>query len=263
LTTHAGPQPQESSFTRWWRDATAIVTGGGRGIGLEIAREFVGRGAHVVIAERDKALGQTAVAAIDGVVGSCRAVECDVTESGQVDEMVQQTVAERGRLDIVVNNAGITRTNMLWNLTDDEWSAVLDTNLKSQFLVMRAAVRSSMRDHGGAIVNIASIAGLRGSVGQVNYAAAKAGVVGLTKSGALELGRFGVRVNAVAPGTIQTEMTAPILANEKLRPRIDAEVLLGRLGRVDDIARAVAFLAGPEADWITGKVLTVDGGAYN
>jgi 3-oxoacyl-[acyl-carrier protein] reductase len=152
---------------------------------------------------------------------------------------------------------------MLWNLTDEEWSAVLDTNLKSQFFVMRAAVQEWMREHGGSIVNISSTAGLRGSIGQVNYAAAKAGVLGLTKSGALELGRFGVRVNAIAPGTIQTEMTAPILANTKLRAKLDSEIRLGRLGTVDDIAQAVAFLAGPDASWITGKVLTVDGGAYN
>jgi 3-oxoacyl-[acyl-carrier protein] reductase len=216
-----------------------------------------------VLAEFDEGRGREAEAVVAAAGGSCRAVVCDVTESAQVDQLVRDTVADRGRLDIVVNNAGITRTNMLWNLTDEEWSAVLDTNLKSQFFVMRAAVQEWMREHGGSIVNISSTAGLRGSIGQVNYAAAKAGVLGLTKSGALELGRFGVRVNAIAPGTIQTEMTAPILANTKLRAKLDSEIRLGRLGTVDDIAQAVAFLAGPDASWITGKVLTVDGGAYN
>jgi 3-oxoacyl-[acyl-carrier protein] reductase len=258
-TTHSNGSPGAD----WWPQVTAIVTGAGRGIGHGIAEEFARRGAHVVVAEFDKGRGREAEAAVAAVGGSCRAVVCDVTESAQVDQLVRDTVADRGRLDIVVNNAGITRTNMLWNLTDEEWSAVLDTNLKSQFFMMRAAVREWMRDHGGSMVNISSIAGLRGSIGQVNYAAAKAGVIGLTKSGALELGRYGVRVNAVAPGTTETEMTAPILSKEKLRAKLESEVVLGRLGTVADIARAVAFLAGPEASWITGKVLTVDGGAYN
>jgi 3-oxoacyl-[acyl-carrier protein] reductase len=261
--TRTDATQQSVDSAAWWREATAFVTGAGQGIGQAIASHLASLGAHVVVAERDPDRGARTAEEICAAGGSARAIPCDVSSSAEVDAAVRSALEERGRLDVVVNNAGITRTNMLWNLTDEEWDAVIDTNLTSQFYVIRAATRAWMKEHGGAIVNISSIGGLRGSVGQVNYAAAKAGVVGLTKSAARELGRYGVRVNAIAPGTVETPMTENILSNQKLAAQIRGEVLLGRLGMGSDIAAAVAFLAGPEASWITGKVLVVDGGAYN
>ena len=247
----------------FWRGATAIVTGAGQGIGLGIATALASRGAHVVLADVNAAEGEKAAASLNGGPGSARFARCDVSVSTEVDRLVAETVADRRRLDVVVNNAGVVRAAMLWNLTDEQWSTVLNTNLSSMFYMVRAAARAWMMDHGGAIVNVSSIGGLRGSIGQINYASAKAGVIGLTKAAALELGKHGVRVNAIAPGTTDTPMTKTIMETEKLRERFQKEIPLGRFGTVADIGAAVAFLAGPDASWVTGKVLTVDGGAYN
>ena len=259
----AGSAAATQDLASFWSQAVAVVTGAGQGIGFGIAKAMAERGATVVLAERDRAGGEKAAASLKGTRGKVEFGECDVSKSDQVNRLVQDTVARHGRLDVVVNNAGIVRANMLWNLTDDEWQAVLSTNLSSQFYMIRAAAKAWMMDHGGAIVNISSIGGLRGSIGQINYASAKAGVVGLTKAAALELGRYGVRVNAVAPGTTDTPMTSTLMETEKLRERFRKEIPLGRFGLPQDIASAVTFLAGPEASWITGKVITVDGGAYN
>ncbi len=247
----------------FWSSAVVIVTGAGQGIGFGIARAMAARGATVVLAERDAATGAKAAELLKDAPGKAHFAACDVSDSKQVDQLVEKALADFGRLDVVVNNAGIVRANMLWNLTDEQWNAVIATNLSSQFFMIRAAARSWMKDNGGAIVNMSSIGGLRGSIGQINYAAAKAGVVGLTKAAALELGSYGVRVNAIAPGTTETPMTKTIMETDKLRERFRKEIPLGRFGKPGDIAAAAVFLAGPEASWITGKVLTVDGGAYN
>jgi 3-oxoacyl-[acyl-carrier protein] reductase len=247
----------------WNSDATAVVTGAGQGIGLSIAREFAQRGAHAVVIERDPELAEAAAKSIVDAGNSASFVVCDVSSSAAVDEMAQRVLSERGRVDVLVNNAGIVRAAMLWDLTDEQWNAVINTNLSSQFFTIRAFVRGWMKENGGAIVNVSSIGGLRGSVGQINYASAKSGVLGLTKAAALELGRYGVRVNAVAPGTTKTPMTTKLMETPKLHDKFIAEIPLGRFGEPEDIARAVAFLASDEAGWITGKILTVDGGAYN
>lgn len=247
----------------YWRNAVAIVTGSGQGIGLGIAGDLAARGATVVLAEYNRSVGEAAAASIREQGLSATFVQCDVSQSTEVDDLVARTVRDFGKVSIAVNNAGIVRANMLWNLTDAEWNAVIATNMSSQFFLVRAVAKAWMIENGGAIVNVSSIGGLRGSVGQINYATAKAGVVGLTKAAALELGRYGVRVNAVAPGTTDTPMTKTIMETDKLRERFQKEIPLGRFGQPQDVARAVAFLVGPESDWISGKVLIVDGGAYN
>jgi 3-oxoacyl-[acyl-carrier protein] reductase len=247
----------------WNDDTTVIVTGSGQGIGRGIAAEFARRGAHVVVVERDPALAEESVKFIADLGGSASFVVCDVSSSTSVDEMTQAVIEKRGRIDVLVNNAGISRPAMLWDLTDEQWHAVLNTNLSSQFFTIRAVVRAWMKENGGAIVNISSLAGLRGSIGQINYAAAKSGVIGVTKAAALELARYGVRVNGVAPGLTLTPMTQKIMDTPKLHDRYVGEIPLGRIGEPEDIARAVAFLASEDAGWITGKILTVDGGAYN
>jgi len=262
MSESSNPMRPEDSAA-FWRNATAVVTGAGQGIGFGIAEALASRGAHVVLGERDKETGARAAERLNAGPGSARAVECDVAQSASVDALVASAMDERGKIDVLVNNAGIVRAAMLWNLTDEDWANVVSVHLSGMFFSIRAVARAWMREHGGAIVNITSIGGLRGSIGQVNYAAAKAGVVGLTKAAALELAKSGVRVNAVAPGVIRTNMTRTIMKTEKLRERFEKEIPLGRFGEPRDVASAVAFLAGPESAWITGKVLVVDGGAYN
>jgi 3-oxoacyl-[acyl-carrier protein] reductase len=247
----------------WCSGKTVLVTGAGRGIGLEIARKFGRLGAHVVIAELSNVAAQAAAGIIRSDGGKATAQPCDVGDADAVENLVATTLAALGPIAVLVNNAGIMRARMLWNMSIDAWDEVVRTNLTGQFLTTRAVVRASMREHGGAIINVASIVGLRGTIGQVNYAAAKAGVVGLTKSSALELGRFGIRVNAVAPGLIETEMTREAFENKEMQKKYADEVVLGRFGQPDDVANAVVFLASPESSWITGKVLAIDGGAYN
>jgi 3-oxoacyl-[acyl-carrier protein] reductase len=234
----------------------ALVTGGSRGIGLAIARELASAGARVAVVARDGARAEAAAAELPG--DGHRGYACDVASSEACNALVKQVEADFGGLDVLVNNAGVTRDNVLMRIKDEDWDAVLDTNLRGAFNLMRAASRGMMKKRSGRIVNISSVVGVTGNAGQANYAASKAGLIGMTKSVAKELAGRGVLVNAVAPGYIETDMTAEL--PEAARTALMGGIALGRLGKPEDIAPAVRFLAGPGASYITGQVLVVDGG---
>ena len=239
-------------------EKTAIVTGASQGLGKAVALTLAANGARVACVARnvDK-LNQT-VQQIQEAGGEAEAFACDVTERESVDELVDQVVEQWEKLDILVNNAGITRDTLLPRMSDDEWDAVINTNLRGCFLFSRAASRYMMRARYGRIINMSSVSGIIGNPGQTNYSASKAGLIGLTRSLSRELAGRKVTVNAVAPGFIESEMTAALgdMIIEEAKKRIPAR----RLGTADDVAAAVLFLAGDAASYITGHVLTVDGG---
>jgi 3-oxoacyl-[acyl-carrier protein] reductase len=238
----------------------ALVTGGGRGIGRAIALRLARDGIAVAVNYRGNAeAAAETVGRIEAGGGRAVALPADVAASGEAAKLVADTVARLGRLDILVNNAGITRDNLAMRLSEDDWDAVLATNLKGAFLCAKAALRPLLKAReAGRIISISSVVGRAGNAGQANYAAAKAGLLGLTKSLAREVASRGITVNAVAPGFIATDMTAalPAAAQEAALQAIP----LGRLGDPEDVAEAVAFLASPAARYITGQVLSVDGG---
>ena len=237
----------------------ALVTGGSRGIGLAIAGELAGVGARVAVLGRDGERAREAAAGLPTVsTGEHRGFSCDVADAGEVAETVEAVVGELGGVSILVNNAGITRDNILLRLKDEDWDEVMRVNLKGAFNLTRALARQMMKRRDGVIVNITSVVGLMGNAGQSNYAASKAGLVGFTKSVARELASRNVRCNAVAPGYVRTDMTATL--TEDQTEALMENIPLGRLGEPEDIAGVVRFLAGPAARYITGQVLTVDGG---
>lgn len=238
---------------------TALVTGGSRGIGRAISLELAARGAAVFVNYRQSAEAAERVAAeIRGAGGQATAVQADVQSADDVTALFKQITSAAGTLDILVNNAGMTRDNVIMMMKPDDFDQVLATNLRSCWLCCKAAARIMMRKRTGAIINITSVVGIAGNGGQTNYAASKAGIIGLTKSLAKELAARGVRVNAVAPGFVDTDMTAD-LSDELKGAAIDA-IPLGRMGAPEDIAKAVAFLASTDASYITGQTLVVDGG---
>lgn len=234
----------------------AVVTGSSRGIGRSIAERLAREGARVVVTGRSAASAEAAAAELPG--GEHLGAACDVADAEAVAGLVKRVESELGSLDVLVNNAGITADNIMLRLGDDDWDRVLDTNLKGAFLMIRAAARGMMKRRAGRIINITSVVGLTGNRGQVNYAASKAGLVGLTKSVAKELASRGVLCNAVAPGFIETDMTADM--TDAARDALNQQIALGRLGSPEDVAGVVAFLAGPDASYMTGQVVIVDGG---
>lgn len=238
---------------------TAVVTGGSRGIGRAVCLELAKGGANVVLcyAGNETAANDTA-AACEALGARALAVRCNVAEADEVKALMDAAVQAFGRIDVLVNNAGITRDGLLLTMKDEDFNAVIDTNLKGTFLCMKAVSRLMMRQRYGRIVNLSSVVGLRGNAGQVNYAASKAGVVGMTKSLAKELASRGVTVNAVAPGFIETDMTAAM--TDAAKTATLASIPMQKLRAPEDVARAVAFLASDEAAYITGQVLAVDGG---
>lgn len=234
----------------------AVVTGGNRGIGHAISESLAEAGARVAVIARSAERASDAAAALPGAGHAGFA--CDVADAESVDAVVKAVEQQFGSLDILVNNAGVTDDNLLLRLSDDAWDRVLDTNLKGAFHTIRAATRGMMRRRDGRIINLASVVGISGNKGQANYAASKAGLIGLTRSVARELASRNILCNAVAPGFIETEMTDAMTADAR-EATID-RIALGRLGKPQDIASVVRFLAGPGAAYITGQVVVVDGG---
>ncbi|MEK4220927.1 3-oxoacyl-[acyl-carrier-protein] reductase [Bacillus sp. FSL W8-0116] len=237
----------------------ALVTGASRGIGREIALEFAREGADVAVnyagseekarevAEEIKAMGRKALL-----------VQCDVSDSQSVQDMIKSVVDYFGGLDILVNNAGITRDNLILRMKEEEWDAVINTNLKGVFLCTKAAARAMMKKRSGRIINISSIVGITGNPGQANYVAAKSGVIGLTKTTAKEFASRGITVNAIAPGFISTDMTENL--PEEVKEAMIKQVPLARIGEPKEIARVALFLASPDSSYMTGQILRVDGG---
>jgi 3-oxoacyl-[acyl-carrier protein] reductase len=232
----------------------ALVTGGSRGIGAAISRELAQAGAKVAVNYRS---GQEAAEATAGEIGGL-AVQADVSSPEEAQALVERVEGELGHVDSLVNNAGVTRDTLIARMSDEDWEVVVDTNLRGTFNTCRAVARKMLRRKTGSIVNLSSVVGVHGNPGQANYAASKAGIIGLTKALARELGSRGVRVNAIAPGYIATELTDVL--NEQQRGLILQNTPLGRLGEPEDVAGAVRFLCSDEAAFITGEVLLVDGG---
>ena len=237
----------------------ALVTGSARGIGRAIALKLADRGASVVVNDLNNASEANEVAAVIRAKGSQSVVIlADISSSEEVTRLVDQTVSAFAKVDILVNNAGITRDGLAMRMSDQDWDAVLATNLRGAFLCTRAVLRHMVRQRWGRIINIASVVGLVGNAGQANYASAKAGLVGLTKAIAKEVASRGITANAIAPGFIDTAMTQKL--SEALKQEALRQIPLGRLGTPEEVGAAVAFLASEEAAYITGQVLNVDGG---
>jgi 3-oxoacyl-[acyl-carrier protein] reductase len=236
----------------------AVVTGAGRGIGRAIALKFAQAGADVVCVSRTAANSEKVAGEVVALGRKAWAVAVDVADAKAVAAAGDKILGDTGRVDILVNNAGITRDGLLMRMSEEDWDAVLDTNLKGAFAFTKAFTRAFLKQRSGRIINISSIIGLMGNAGQCNYAASKAALFGFTRSIARELGSRGITANAIAPGFVETDMTAKL--DEKTRAGLLGQIPLNALGQPEDIAEAALFLAGPGARYITGQVLTVDGG---
>jgi 3-oxoacyl-[acyl-carrier protein] reductase len=236
----------------------ALVTGGSRGIGAAIVHRLAADGMHVVAVARDAAKLESVIAEITAAGGTGESLICDVSDAKALAAAIEQIAEKHGRLDVLVNNAGITRDGLVLRMDDEDFDVVLNTNLKSAFVAIRAAARSMIRAKFGRIINISSISGVAGNAGQANYAASKAGLIGLSKSVAKELAGKNVTCNVVAPGFVVTDMTSVL--SDQLKEQVRNFIPLKRFGQASEIAGAVSFLAGPDSSYMTGQVLCVDGG---
>ncbi len=239
--------------------SVAIITGAGRGIGRAIALELASAGAIVVVNYASNSVkAEEIIQQITAAGGKGMSIQADVSQASEVDRLVRTTIEEYGKIDILVNNAGVARDNLLLRIKEADWDTVLDINLKSVFLCTKAVCKGMLKQRSGVIVNISSVVGISGNAGQANYAAAKAGIFGFTKSMAKELAPRGIRVNAVAPGYISTDMTA--ILPEEVKKEIIRGIPLGQIGAAEEVAKAVLFLASPASSYVTGQILSVDGG---
>ncbi len=236
-----------------------LVTGGSRGIGKSVALACAREGAHVIInyAGNVKAAEET-VKEISDLGQKCLAIQADISKLADVERLIEEATAEFGKIDVLVNNAGITRDGLLMRMKEEDWDAVIETNLKGVFLCTKAVIRGMMKQRTGRIINMTSVVGVMGNAGQANYAAAKAGVIGFTKSTAKELASRGITVNAIAPGFIHSDMTA--ILPESVKEEMIKAIPIGRMGEADEVADTVLFLASNSARYITGQVIHVDGG---
>jgi 3-oxoacyl-[acyl-carrier protein] reductase len=235
-----------------------VVTGAGRGIGRAIALKFAAEGAEIACVSRTAENSEKVAGEVRALGRKAWAHAVDVADGAAVNAAAEKILAEAGRVDVLINNAGVTRDGLLMRMSEADWDTVLDTNLKGAFLFTKAFTRALLKQRSGRIINVASIIGLIGNAGQCNYAASKAALIGFTKSAARELASRGITVNAIAPGFIETDMTAAV--NEEWRKELLSKIPLNRFGQPEEIADAALFLAGPAGRYITGQVLTVDGG---
>lgn len=236
----------------------AVVTGAGRGIGRAIALKFAAAGADIVCVSRTAENAEKVAGEVRALGRKAWACALDVADAAAVADAAEKILTDCGRVDVLVNNAGVTRDSLLLRMSEADWDAVLNTNLRGAFLMTRALHRPMLRQRSGRIINIASVVGLIGNAGQCNYAASKAGLIGFTRAAAREFASRGVTVNAIAPGFIETDMTAAV--NDTLRAELLRRIPLGRFGQAEEVAAAALFLAGPSGAYITGQVLVVDGG---
>ena len=236
----------------------ALITGASRGIGQSISIILAQNGAHVICVSRNINDVQSVADKITNQKFVASAVSCVISSTNNVTELVKDIIEKHGRIDILINNAGITSDNLLMRMSEDDWDNVLNINLKAAFTAIKAASRTMIKQRSGRIINISSVVGLMGNAGQVNYAASKAGLIGMTKSVAREFASRGITANCIAPGYIETEMTNKL--KDEVKSSLNEQIPLGRIGNVEDIAYAVAFLASDEASYITGQTLAVDGG---
>lgn len=241
-----------------FKKRVAVVTGAARGIGKVIALNLARQGADIIISDITVDDGEKTAGEIQKLGRKCSFIRCDVSKTDDVNNLISKTISEFGRIDILVNNAGITKDTLMIRMKDEAWDLVLDINLKGAFLCSRASAKEMMKQRSGRIVNISSVVGLMGNLGQVNYSASKAGLIGLTKSSAKELAPRGITVNAIAPGFIETEMTQK-LSND-VREAYIKVIPLNCFGSPEDVANCVVFLASDAAKYISGEVIRVDGG---